>query len=274
MMEPAAGAEARSSVAARVRWNRGAVGQEHSRHEVGSLAWYADLHRHRYGYEHPWLPRLLMGDVAGKRVLEIGVGVGLDAAELIRRGAIYTGIDITENHLQRTAAYLQFEGLRAEDLRLGEITSESWPEPFDVVYSFGVLHHIDHEVEVLRKIHSLLKPCGQLRVGLYANVSFFNTYLLATWLVRNRCRVTFNAWQAIVADASDPEVLLTIKVRSAHAITRLYCAEGFKVRSYAKAGFAQNNLPIIGKHLDPDGFTLSTFGRVLGWYHLFCFEKQ
>jgi SAM-dependent methyltransferase len=262
-----------SSIAARNRWNRGAVGQERSAQQVGTPEWYDDLHRYRYGYEHPWLPRLLMNDVDGRRVLEIGVGVGLDAGELIRRGALYTGIDITENHLERTAAYLQLRRLLPEALIQGEIVGHRFAEPFDVVYSFGVLHHIDHEVDVLRKIHSILKPGGQLRVGLYANVSFFNAYLLATWLARNHCKVSFNAWQAIVADASDRDELLTIKVRSAREISQLYCAEGFKVLRYTKAGFVQNNLPLIGKHSHPDGWILTTMGRMLGWYHIFVFQK-
>src|SRR5262249_4719871 len=130
-----------------------------------------------------------------------------------------------------------------------------------------------HEVDTVRRIHSLLKPGGQLRVGLYANVSFFNAYLFATWIARERCKIPFNAWQAVVADASDRKELLTIKIRSAREIARLYGAEGFRVLGYFKAGFVQGNLPVIGKHLHSDGFVLSTLGRMLGWYHLFTFEK-
>ena len=51
-----------------------------------------------------------------------------------------------------------------------------------------------------------------------------------------------------------------------------YC--GFRVQRYAKCGFVQSYVPLVGKHVHPDGRTLNAFASLLGWYHCFLCTKS
>lgn len=105
----------------------------------------------------------------GKRVLEIGCGTGVDAKRFIKAGAIYTGIDITREEkpyiLKMDAEHLDFPD-----------------NHFDLVYSFGVIHHTLNPPEALKEIHRVLKPRGILFLMLYNKFSF--RYLIEIMILR------------------------------------------------------------------------------------------
>lgn len=255
---------------ARDLWNSVPVGSTRSKAVPGDEQYFRDLRAYRYGYETPFIPRAFeFRRLAGRSVLEIGVGNGIDAVEMARHGAIYTGIDVTRRHLELTARYFDLAGLPAPRLVHGDLLDARFAQQFDVVYSFGVLHHIPHEREYLDCIRTLLAPGGRLLVAMYANVSFFNAYLCATWVVRNRMRVPLDHWRSHVAELSPIESPVTIRIRTRRSIESLLRASGFQVVRHQKRGFVQRYLPLIGRHLAPDGAALSLMGRLLGWYHIF-----
>ena len=148
---------ARSNAAARNTWERLAVGQLRARAPKGSPEYFAQIRAYRYGYETPFIPRLFdFAGMRGKRVLEIGVGNGIDGVEMARAGAVYTGLDITRNHLELARTNFEQHGLNGTFVE-GDLLDADVPAgPFDVVYSFGVLHHIAHEEAYLRRIRDLL----------------------------------------------------------------------------------------------------------------------
>jgi len=251
-------------------WSRVPVGSARSRASPGSAQYFADLRAYRYGYETPFIPRLFAFQrMRGRSVLEIGVGNGVDAVEMARHGARYTGIDITPRHLELTAAHFAHAGLGAPALLCGDLLTATLPGQFDFVYSFGVLHHVPQEAEYLRRIRGLLAPQGRLLLGVYSKYSFFNTWLLATWLGRNRARSPLDDWRSHVAEASPLGDPVTIRIRSRREVQRLLRSSGFEVVSYRKRGFVQRYLPLLGRQVHPDGTVLNACGAVLGWYHLF-----
>ncbi|MEH2514351.1 2-polyprenyl-3-methyl-5-hydroxy-6-metoxy-1,4-benzoquinol methylase [Nitrobacteraceae bacterium AZCC 1564] len=262
-----------SNEAARALWNRKAVGSDRALGaEKASSAYFERIRAYRYGYETPFIPRTFAFDaLSGKRVLEIGVGNGIDAVEMMKGGAIYTGLDITENHLDLTRRHAalynlssQVEALIHQDLLSTELNAQ-----FDVVYSFGVLHHVSHELDYLRKIRALLRPNGELRIAVYSKYSFFNAYLFATWVVRNRMKNSFDDWRSHVAEHSELGSPVTIKIRSRREVEAVLVSAGFAIARYEKRGFVQNYIPVLGRLLAPDGPTLAAFARLLGWYHCF-----
>ena len=259
-----------SNSAARNTWEHFAVGQQRAHAPQGTREYFDQIRAYRYGYETPFIPRLFeFASLHGKRVLEIGVGHGIDGAEMARAGAHYSGIDITQNHLRLAQRNFELQGLHGEFVT-GDLTQVDVPgAPFDLIFSFGVLHHIAHEQECLRRIRErLLAPDGQLRIAVYAKYSFFNAYLVASWLARAPL-MPLAAWQSHVAELSPIDAPVTIKIRSRAEVERVLNSAGFRTVQYARRGFVQGNIPIIGRLLHPDGATLNTLGRAFGWYHIF-----
>jgi 2-polyprenyl-3-methyl-5-hydroxy-6-metoxy-1,4-benzoquinol methylase len=262
------------SAAARRTWNRTPVGSQRSRSEPGTLEYFDDLRAYRYGYETPFLESFFRySELRGRRVLEIGIGNGMDAVEMARAGAQYTGIDVTERHIELTRRHFELRGLPRPEVIHGKLLEHDFAEPFDVAYSFGVLHHIPQEAEYLRRIHQVLRPGGRLLAGFYSRYSSFNAYLLTSWLLKAPRGTPYDDWRSHVAELSPLGDPVTIRIRSRRAIQRLAEQAGFEVVRYAKRGFTQGHLPLLGKFCAPSGPVLSMLGAVLGWYHLFEFRK-
>jgi SAM-dependent methyltransferase len=111
-------------------------------------------------------------DWQGRKVLEIGLGQGAESEQLIRRGASWSGLDLTQESVDRVRARLAVRNLPYDDLRRGSALSIPWPDStFDIVFSHGVLHHIPDIHQAQSEIHRVLKPGGRLVAMLYARAS-------------------------------------------------------------------------------------------------------
>lgn len=101
----------------------------------------------------------------GKTVLEIGVGAGTDHLQWARAGCACYGVDLTDAAIELTRARLATYGLTSN---LSRLDAEQLPFPdnmFDVVYSWGVIHHSEHPERIIREIRRVLKP-GGLFIGM------------------------------------------------------------------------------------------------------------
>jgi SAM-dependent methyltransferase len=116
-------------------------------------------------YIHPFAK---FTDGTGRRVLEIGVGMGADHAEWARsRPSYLAGVDLTDKAVELTRARLSFAGL-ISDLR--QANAEALPfekGSFDIVYSWGVLHHSPDPQRAIDEVWRVLRPSGRARVMLY-----------------------------------------------------------------------------------------------------------
>ncbi len=129
-------------------------------------------------------------DLKNKRILEIGLGQGADSEQLVRRGAMWSGLDLTEQAVNRVKARLKLKGLPYEDVRQGSALENPYPDNrFDIVFCHGVLHHIPDVRMAQREIHRVLKPDGELIIMMYAKWS--TNYFLSIALVR-RLRVLYH----------------------------------------------------------------------------------
>lgn len=108
----------------------------------------------------------------GKRLLEIGVGLGTDFVRFVRAGAAATGVDLTEHAVALVRRRLELEGLDAE-VRVADAESLPFEDAsFDRVYSWGVLHHTPDTARAVREAIRVVRPGGELCVMLYARHSW------------------------------------------------------------------------------------------------------
>lgn len=116
---------------------------------------------------------------AGLRVLEIGVGMGADYARWLQAGAHATGVDLSTESLACTAERCERAGLQP-DLRLADAENLPFADgSFDVVYSYGVMHHSPNTERCLAEAWRVLKPGGSARIMLYHHASLTGLML---WL--------------------------------------------------------------------------------------------
>ncbi len=132
---------------------------------VGNLApgtreWYARIEEHRYSLE-PFIHSLAQFPRHhGKRLLEVGVGAGTDHLQWARAGAECHGVDLTDAAIQTTREHLGLYGFRSDLQRIDAELLPFQDQTFDVVYSWGVIHHTENPERIVREIHRVLRPEG------------------------------------------------------------------------------------------------------------------
>jgi ubiquinone/menaquinone biosynthesis C-methylase UbiE len=153
---------------------------------------FAEIERERYTLE-PYIPAFARFERGrDKRVLEVGVGAGTDFVNWVRAGARATGVDLTERGIALTRERLALEGLAAEELRVADAESLPFPDAsFDVVYSYGVLHHSPNTARAVSEVHRVLKPGGTALVMVYHAPSWVG---FALWGVH--CAAKLRPWKS------------------------------------------------------------------------------
>ena len=107
------------------------------------------------------------GHFSGKRVLEIGVGLGADHQRFAENGASIFGIDLTKRAVEHTRARMDFFGLDSH-VKVGDAEKlEFANDTLDLVYSWGVIHHSPDTGSVVKEIFRLLKPGGCAKIMIY-----------------------------------------------------------------------------------------------------------
>jgi ubiquinone/menaquinone biosynthesis C-methylase UbiE len=107
----------------------------------------------------------------GKRVLEIGVGMGADYLEWLKAGAQASGVDLSPASIERARLRCELAGYKA-DVQVADAENLPFSDnSFDVVYSYGVMHHSPDTARCIREAWRVLKPGGQARIMVYHHPS-------------------------------------------------------------------------------------------------------
>lgn len=140
----------------------------------------------------------------GKKVLEIGCGIGTDTINFARHGAQVTAVDLTENSLQVARQRAKVFGLD-DQIRFiqanAEHLSDSVPvQQFDLIYSFGVIHHTPHPERVLEELRKYVGPESTVKIMVYYRWSWKVLWILLTY---GKCQ--FWKLNRLIADYSEAE---------------------------------------------------------------------
>lgn len=153
-------------------WNRQPCNIKHSSKEIGTLEFFEENSAKRYKVEPHLLDLAQFHLYQGKRVLEVGCGMGADAAEFVKHGAEYVGIDISEESVKLAQRRFEVMGLNGQFFVHNAADDLSKYGKFDLVYSWGVLHHYPDVDRIISNIHDVLIDDGELKFLVYAKNSW------------------------------------------------------------------------------------------------------
>ena len=112
-----------------------------------------------------WL--LDFGSLRTKDVLEIGVGNGSHAQLLAENARSFTGIDLTEYAVKSTSERMRVFGLAGTIAQMDAEQMQLPANSFDLVWSWGVVHHSANTRRILEEIYRVLRPGGEAIVMVY-----------------------------------------------------------------------------------------------------------
>lgn len=152
-------------------WDRRPCNIRHSRSRVGTRKYFDEVERRKYFVE-PHIPKFArFPKWKGKKVLEIGCGIGTDTINFARAGAEVTAVEISQKSLniakKRARVYnlqnkIKFYLANAEEL------SKTVPiEPYDLIYSFGVIHHTPHPEKAICEIKKYCDEKTTVKIMIY-----------------------------------------------------------------------------------------------------------
>ncbi len=158
--------------AVRDYWETQPCGTTLSKAPLASPEFFDEVERRRYQAE-PFIRDFAEFSAwRGKTILEVGTGIGSDFVNFVRGGALAVGTDLTPAAINLVRRRLAAQNLRSPTL---VADAESLPfaeHSFDLVYSWGVLHHTPDTGRAVREVHRVLRPGGQARIMLYSRRSW------------------------------------------------------------------------------------------------------
>jgi SAM-dependent methyltransferase len=161
--------------AVRNYWNNRPCNIKHSDLPLGSVEYFDAVEARKYFIE-PHIPAFAQFDRwKGKRVLEIGCGIGTDGINFARAGAHYVGVELSAASLSIAKRRFEVFGLEGQLIEADaeNLSQSDVPDgPYDLVYSFGVLHHTPGPAIALRQIREFMSEESELKIMMYAQNSW------------------------------------------------------------------------------------------------------
>jgi 2-polyprenyl-3-methyl-5-hydroxy-6-metoxy-1,4-benzoquinol methylase len=170
-------------------WDNRPCNIRHSPKPVGTREYFDEVETRKYFVEPHILRFAEFERWRGKRVLEIGCGIGTDTARFARSGADVTAVDLSTRSLEVARRRMEVYGV-TDRVRFFSGSAEDLarivpPEPYDLIYSFGVIHHTPHPERVLDQIRNYVRPGSTVKVMVYNHYSWKVFWILLTY---GKCR--------------------------------------------------------------------------------------
>jgi len=149
-------------------WETRTPGIKHSDSEPGTSEFLDELEYKRYNKHYAYLTESAEFDqYDGKDVLEIGCGMGIDLLQYAKGGANVTGIDLTEKAVKNSKAHFAHRNMKGTFYTMNSEKLDFPDNSFDLVYSFGVLHHTKDTQKAINEVNRVLRPGGKAIIMLY-----------------------------------------------------------------------------------------------------------
>ena len=171
---------------ARVRdyWNERPCNIRHSTAPIGTKEYFDQVEARKYFVEYHIPGFAEFERWRGKKVLEIGCGIGTDTINFARAGAQVTTVDLSDKSMElartRAAVFGLEERIRFCAGNAEQLSAFLPPEPYDLIYSFGVIHHTPHPDAVLEQLRQYTRPGTTVKIMVYHRRSWKVAWILAT----------------------------------------------------------------------------------------------
>ena len=146
---------------------------KHSNESIENTKFFEDVSKKRYTVEPHILSFMELDKFKNKKVLEVGCGIGTDSQTFAENECIYKGIDLTDNAINICKKRFDLLKLKGE-FEVQNIEEYSTNEKFDLIYSFGVLHHTPNIEKAIENCYNMLNDDGVFKLMLYAKNSWKN----------------------------------------------------------------------------------------------------
>jgi 2-polyprenyl-3-methyl-5-hydroxy-6-metoxy-1,4-benzoquinol methylase len=165
-------------------WDRRPCNIRHSSKPVGTREYFDEVEARKYFVEPHILRFAEFPSWRGKKVLEIGCGIGTDTVYFARHGASVTAVELSEKSLAIARKRAELYGLKNR-IRFycgnaEELTSFVPVEHYDLVYCFGVIHHTPHPEQVIRQIRRYVQLGSRVKVMVYHRYAWKVLWILLT----------------------------------------------------------------------------------------------
>ncbi len=210
-------------------WDQRPCNIRHSPKEVGSREYFDEVEARKYFVE-PHIPGFAEFERwRDKRVLEIGCGIGTDTVNFARRGALVTAVELSGRSLelarQRARVYHLEDRIRFYQANAEELTHVVPVEPYDLIYSFGVIHHTPAPERVLGQMQHYVRPGSTIKIMVYHRYSW-----KVFWIVLNFGKGRFWRSSELVARYSEAQEGCPVTFTFTRSgIRRLLSLYGFQI---------------------------------------------
>jgi len=251
-------------------WNTRPCNINHSNHPFGTKEYFDAVETKKYFVE-PHIPGFAeFKKWTGKKVLEIGCGLGTESINFARAGADLTIVELSAKSLEICRQRFAVYGLSANFIcgNAEELDTILEDQKFDLVWSFGVIHHTPYPEKIIAGIRKVLKPGGELRIMLYSKISYKLFHIMHEtdcWKIKNIPNLIREYSEA----KQGCPVTFTYNFNQIRVLL-----EGFKIEKIWKDHIFTWDIPSYVQHKyvkakeweDVDEKTLAEYSEELGWH--------
>jgi 2-polyprenyl-3-methyl-5-hydroxy-6-metoxy-1,4-benzoquinol methylase len=239
----------------RAFWNANPLFSGEAHHAAGTREFFEEFERTTL-FEHSGAvgPIFLRDAQPGRKVLDVGCGVGFWVGQFCKRGAEVHGCDLTERAVEITRRRLEIFGLQA-DVRVGNAERLPYPDAaFDHVNCQGVIHHTPNPRACIAEFHRVLRAGGTLCLSVYYRTLALRSravFRVIAALSRPLISLRGRGRERMLA-AATPEDLVRMYDGAANPIGVAYTRKefrrllgpGFVVLEQKRFGFPRRAMPI------------------------------